>query len=632
MKKIRNMGRWFLTVLFMSVLLVTMIHLPASAAEEETYTITMTLERFALGGDFIIEPMALEVSPKDSYAGILLRVLKERNISYSALENTTYGFYLQGIDGVDCGSENIPDCVMKILDDRNMPVKGNSKDGLYEFSYTTGSGWMFYVNNEYVPVSMGNSYPKDGDVVRYMFTLCYGADLTGTLHKSMTSDGKDVVYYSTADKSKLIRYMGQINQDRARWEAAEGFSEAWEEALTVMAKMNAARYEVNGAYNWLKEVEEKLPSLPDSMVLSSEQLDLTVGETAELTCSLSPENSVTTIYWSSDKPSVAAVSNGVVKAAAAGTARIHAKTVNGPDQVCVVNVKDDAATAAFKAQKPELKAAAASYNSVKLSWKKVTGAAGYRVYRAASKNGTYKAVKTVTGGSTLSYTNGSLTPGTTYYYKIRAYRKSGDTTVYSNYSAISSAKPVLATPSVTVKTAGYNSVKLSWKKVTGAAGYKVYRAAGKNGTYKTVKTIAGGSTVSCTDGSLTTGTTYYYKIRAYWKSGSTTVYSAYSSIGSAKPVPAKAVISSIQNISGKKAAIRWKKVSGASGYKIYRATSKNGMYQCVKTVTSGSTLTWTNTGLKTGKTYYYRIRAYRTVKGTKIYGVYSDVKSVAVKK
>ena len=73
----------------------------------------------------------------------------------------------------------------------------------------------------------------------------------------------------------------------------------------------------------------------------------------------------------------------------------------------------------------------------------------------------------------------------------------------------------------------------------------------------------------------------------------------------------------------KRAAIRWKKVSGASGYKVYRSAKKNGKYKAVKTIKKQRTVAFTNKKLKKGKTYYYKVRAYRTVKGKKVYSPYS---------
>ena len=80
-----------------------------------------------------------------------------------------------------------------------------------------------------------------------------------------------------------------------------------------------------------------------------------------------------------------------------------------------------------------------------------------------------------------------------------------------------------------------------------------------------------------------------------------------------------------------KAKITWKKVSGASGYAIYRSTSKNGSYQKIKTLKSGSTLSFTDTNLKSRKNYYYKVKAYKSADMGNIYSAYSSMKSVKVK-
>ena len=129
---------------------------------------------------------------------------------------------------------------------------------------------------------------------------------------------------------------------------------------------------------------------------------------------------------------------------------------------------------------------------------------------------------------------------------------------------------------------------------------------------------------------MITGKTYYYKIRAYKISNNKKIYGNFSSIVSAKP---QLSTPSITLSSGsKKAYIKWKKIAGASGYEIYRATSKNGTYSLRKTVESGSTLSYTNTKLTAGKTYYYKVRAYKIDStGKKVYGTSSTIKTVKVK-
>ncbi len=80
----------------------------------------------------------------------------------------------------------------------------------------------------------------------------------------------------------------------------------------------------------------------------------------------------------------------------------------------------------------------------------------------------------------------------------------------------------------------------------------------------------------------------------------------------------------------KSVKLTWKKVAGANGYQIYRATSKNGKYTKIKTITSGNTVSFTNKKLTVGKTYYYKIRAYVKVDGKQKVGSYCVIKKVKV--
>lgn len=94
---------------------------------------------------------------------------------------------------------------------------------------------------------------------------------------------------------------------------------------------------------------------------------------------------------------------------------------------------------------------------------------------------------------------------------------------------------------------------------------------------------------------------------------------------------AKAAITSVKSSKAGYAKLKWKKVSGANGYEIYYSAEKNGTYKKLKTITKAKTITYTKKKLASGKTYYFKLRAYKTVDGKKVYGKYSVVKSVKVK-
>ena len=121
-----------------------------------------------------------------------------------------------------------------------------------------------------------------------------------------------------------------------------------------------------------------------------------------------------------------------------------------------------------------------------------------------------------------------MTTGThTIVARNIAYGKlDGDVTTYT-------FTVVLAKPKVTLK-AGKKQTKVSWKKVAGADGYTVYRSMNKNSGFKAVKTINNVGTVSFTNKSLTSGKTYYYKVRAFEKVDGIAEYGNYSAVQSAK--------------------------------------------------------------------------------------------------
>ena len=174
-----------------------------------------------------------------------------------------------------------------------------------------------------------------------------------------------------------------------------------------------------------------------------------------------------------------------------------------------------------------VKLANSSATSIKVSWSKVTNASGYEIYRATSKNGTYKNIKTITSGTTTSYANKNLTNNKTYYYKVRAYKTVNGTKKYGSYCSILSKKVVLAKTTLTAATKSKTSIKLSWTKVSGATKYEIYRSTSKNGTYKKIKTV---TAVSYTNTKLTSNKTYYYKVKAVQGS----YKSAYSAVQSTK--------------------------------------------------------------------------------------------------
>lgn len=178
---------------------------------------------------------------------------------------------------------------------------------------------------------------------------------------------------------------------------------------------------------------------------------------------------------------------------------------------------------------------------------------------------------------------------------------------------------------LTVKADTYSSAKLSWNNVAEAAGYEVYRSTGK--AYTKIKTVTG---TSFRDTKLATGTKYSYKVKAYAKADGKTITSKESNVKTVTPA-LSAPVKVKAKAGAKKATISWGKTDGANGYKIYRATKKNGKYKAVKTIKKQRTVKYVDKKVKKNKRYYYKVRAYKNVGGKKVYSKYSKIVKVRVK-
>ena len=95
--------------------------------------------------------------------------------------------------------------------------------------------------------------------------------------------------------------------------------------------------------------------------------------------------------------------------------------------------------------------------------------------------------------------------------------------------------------------------------------------------------------------------------------------------------PKKVTLVSVKKKSSSKAVLKWKKAADASGYQIYMKTGKKGKFKLVKTINKKTKVSYTASKLKKKKTYFFKVRAYKTVSGKKSYGAYSKTKSIALK-
>ena len=236
------------------------------------------------------------------------------------------------------------------------------------------------------------------------------------------------------------------------------------------------------------------------------------------------------------------------------------------------------------------------------------------------------AQKIVSGGSTSTVT---AVADTGYKFvkwsdgKTNAARK--DTNVTGNITYTAQFEKEITLSQVTgVKASGQKttSIKVSWKKAANAEGYEVY---GYNSVTKKWSSLATTKTLSYTNTNLKAGTLYSYKVKAYVKSNSTTIYGAESSVVKTATCPAKPKLN-IKKQSGTRVRLSWNKVKGATGYEIQMKTG-SGKYKSIKKIGKGSIVKYSKK-LKIKKNYAFRVRAIVKVGKSSIYGAYSGVKKV----
>ncbi len=153
-------------------------------------------------------------------------------------------------------------------------------------------------------------------------------------------------------------------------------------------------------------------------------------------------------------------------------------------------------------------------NGIKASWKKVKGATKYVL---KYKKSTAKKYKTSYSGTKTSFTDDNLMPGTKYDFKVKAVAKKKSSNYSKKASLVFLDKPTLEAEELL----DLKGITLTWKKIKGAQGYRIYRSLKYKNSYSKIATITKGSTNYYLDTSVkdeknpTQINSYKYYIKAY---------------------------------------------------------------------------------------------------------------------
>ncbi len=266
-----------------------------------------------------------------------------------------------------------------------------------------------------------------------------------------------------------------------------------------------------------------------------------------------------------------------------------------------------------------------SYKTVGLYWTNINDTDGYEIYWGLTTK-TMTNVITVAGAAPTSATPyiHTITPGTTIYYKVRAYI-TGAPTRYGAFSATKSIKPAWGATKLASLATSPTDIALSWPLQAGATKYdiEVSQVSSSRGFVHrdtvSVNAVSPNPYLYTLTG-LMSGTTYYIRVIPYdaanLSSAPTGTKGAYSNVITAKasfPTVTWATVP-IVNVDHTTVRLQWKPVQFSTGYIVERAVSSSGPWLVVNPANVVGT-TCDDDGspaliaLVTGTKYYYRVRA-----------------------
>lgn len=268
--------------------------------------------------------------------------------------------------------------------------------------------------------------------------------------------------------------------------------------------------------------------------------------------------------------------------------------------------------------------------SLTVSWSTKSNVDGYVIY--SYSNGTYTPLYTVEDSSTKKVTF-TATSGTNYTLAVGAYVEVNGIKYYGEVGDDFSAYTLVSKYSKTItisRSSNSSSATIKYKKMSGVSGYQIMYATDKNfKTNKKTVTVTSGSTVSKKISSLKTALPIYVKIRAYLDTDDGRIYGAWSSSVTDFKYSGSAYISKVNGSTS--AVLTWDKCTYGHGYQIVYSTKSDFSTKTSVWIKDISTVKKTIKNLSSSKTYYFKVRAYYQINGTKYYSSYTTAVSNSFK-
>ncbi len=247
-------------------------------------------------------------------------------------------------------------------------------------------------------------------------------------------------------------------------------------------------------------------------------------------------------------------------------------------------------------------------SSFQANWNAAATATGYRL--DVSTSNTFASFipgfNNLDVGNVTSQAVSGLSGGTTYYYRLRAVNASGTSADSNSITVLTVPAAPVATAATSISETGFTA---NWNAATGAAGYRL--DVSLSNTFASFvsgyNNLDVGNVTTYPVSGLSGSITYYYRLRAVNASGT----SADSNTITVLTVPSAPVATAATNVTGSSFQANWNTVLSATGYRLDVALdwAFTSMVPGYNNLDVGNVTLRAVSGLSTGTTYYYRVRA-----------------------
>ena len=276
----------------------------------------------------------------------------------------------------------------------------------------------------------------------------------------------------------------------------------------------------------------------------------------------------------------------------------------------------------------QLTATPVSNKQIDLAWQdNSTDEDSFKIERKLGGAGVYKQIA-VLRANAKSFVDTTLATSTTYFYRVRAYNRTGHSSYSNEANALTLPNPPAAPSNLTAKAVSNTRINLAWQdKASAEAGFSIERKTGGSpgspDVYMEVVKV-GPNVTSYSDNGLAANTAYFYRVTAF-NFGGNSNYSNEANATTLPNPPANPETLTATTVSNKEIDLTWQDNSvDEDSFKIERKVGSAGKYKSIAALGANATK-FSDKGLTPNTLYFYRVRTYNTGG----YSAYSNEASTA---